>query len=266
MDYFENTPSVAEYDFEKVSYSKTAYKRVQRLRRKGRRRGIDVPYLNYELHKPEKPRTIFWIAAIISAVLLLGIFVGIGFLYNEIIKSISIFNDLGEALTALFDPETFMASAGLSAIPGMMIFLACLLLIVAIILPLCAAIYFYRFVRDVFYMANCSKEEFAKGNIISSRIFGLITVLAVAAVIFIVILIFTDTSAPKVISGLVFGGIVLVVGGLLALIIMEKTKSKKWFDTLDESNKQNYLEHEQTLRRVKRRLNNEKQFWSNLGK
>lgn len=266
MDYFENTPSVAEYDFEKVSYSKTAYKRVQRLRRKGRRRGLDVPHLNYELHKPEKPRTIFLIAAIISAVLLIGIIVGIGFLYNEIIKSISIFDGIGEVFTALFDPETFMASAGLSAIPGLMIALAYLLLIVTFLLPVGAIIYFYRFVRDVFYMANCSKEEFAKGNIISSRIIGLITVLAVAAAIFVVILIFTDTSTPKVISGLVFGGIVLVVGGLLALIIMEKSKAGKWFDTLDESNKQNYLEHEQALRRVKRRLNNEKQFWSNLGK
>lgn len=196
----------------------------------------------------------------------MGIIVGIGFLYNEIIKSISIFDGIGEVFTALFDPETFMASAGLSAIPGLMIALAYLLLIVTFLLPVGAIIYFYRFVRDVFYMANCSKEEFAKGNIISSRIIGLITVLAVSAAIFVVVLIFTDTSTPKVISGLVFGGIVLVVGGLLALIIMEKTKAGKWFDTLDESNKQNYLEHEQALRRVKRRLNNEKQFWSNLGK
>lgn len=254
------------FDYEKESYGKFAYKRVQRLRRKGQRRGISVPYLGYELTKPDKPRTTFLIAAIISAALLIGIIIGLGFLYNGVIKSITIFDGIGDVFKAVFDPTAFALSAGLSAIPGMMILLAYILLITIFLLPLGAIIYFYRFVRDVFYMANCSKEEFAKGNIVSSRLTGLILALIAATVVFTIIAICVEASNVKLLAGIVYGGIVIVLGGLTVLMIIEKNKCAKWFESLNEYEKQNYLEHESSLRRIKRRLNTEKQFWSNLGK
>lgn len=259
----ENTSNTQDY--EQTSYGKFAYKRVQRLRRKGKRRGIQVPYLNYELTKPEKPRTAFWIVAVLSAVLLSGVIVGLGFLYNKLIGSISIFDGMGDVLKAVFDPSTFALSAGLSAIPGLMIFLAYLLLILMFVLPLIAILYVYRFVRDTFYMAQCSKEEFAKGSLVSSRLTGYAVGIVVCTVLFIVILT-NAASGAKLTASLVYAGIVAVLGTLLVLTALEKRKCAQWFETLGENKKQNYLSHEKALRRVKSRLKMEKQVWSDLGK
>lgn len=264
MDNNFAAPQISERDYERDSYGKFVYKRVQRLRRKGKRRGINVPYLNYELTKPDKPRVIFWIVAAVSAVLLVGIMVGMGFLYNELIKSISIFNGIADVIKALFDPEAFALSAGLTAIPGLMMVLAFILLALLFILPICAAIYVYRFVRDSVYMAKCSKEEFAKGNIVTSRITGLIVALILSTVLLIVLLINIDAANARLLSGLVYGGILIVLGGLLALTVVEKIKATKWFDGIDEFKKQNYLAHERALRRVKSHLRIEKRMWSDI--
>lgn len=254
------------YDYEQLSYGKYAYKRVQRLRRKGRRRRIDVPPLGYELTKPEKPRVAFYVIAAVSAVALIGLLIGIGFLYNELVKSIWEFNNgIVDVLKAVFDPATFALSAGLSAIPGLMIVMAYVLLIVMLLLPIGILLYIYHFIRDVIYMANCSKEEFAKGNIISSRITGLIFGIVVATAILIVLLM-TVTTEINMLIWLVYGGIVLVLGCLLAFMAVEKIKCLKWFDTLDEYCKQNYLDHERALRRIKSRLKFERDVWSNFGK
>ena len=253
-------------DYEKTSYGKFAYKRVQRLRRKGKRRGIEVPQLNYELTKPENSRMAFWIAAVISVVLFVGIIIGICLLYNELIKTFSDLNGIGEFLKVVFDPAMLTASFGWSAVPGILLVVVYILIAVLFVLPIIAVVYFYRFVRDAFYMAKCSKEEFAKGSIISSRMLGLVAVIIVAAVIFVILLSYLSASSVKLYVGLIFGGLTIALGGLLTLTAIEKIKCAKWFESLDESKKQNYLEHEKALRRVKSRLNMEKRMWDGIGK
>lgn len=253
-------------DYEKISYGKTAYKRVQRLRRRGRRRGFEVPLLGYELTKPEKPRLAFLIVAIASAVLFVGIIIGIGFLYNTLITTFSDLSGIGEFLKVVFDPAILSASFGWSAIPGILLVVVYLLIALLFALPVVAAIYFYTFVRDAFYMAKCSKEEFAKGSLISSRILGFSAVLAVVTVIFIILMSYATAENAKLYLGLIYAALVIALGGLLALMAVEKIKCGKWFESLEEDKKQNYLNHEGAMRRVKRRLNTEKHFWQNLGK
>ena len=253
-------------DYEKLSYGKFVYKRVQRLRRKGQRRGIKVPQLGYELTKPEKPRVAFWVIAILSAVLFAGILVGIGFLYNELVKAFSDLGGLGDLIKVLFRPDILGGSFGTSALPGLLLVMVYVLIGVLFALPVIAAIYFYRFVRDAFYMAKCSKEEFAKGNIITSRIIGMITLIVLATVIFIILLSNVTAASAKLYTGLIYAGLVIALGGLLTFMLVEKIRCGKWFESLDEDKKQNYLAHERALRQVKRRLNTEKQIWENLGK
>lgn len=257
-----------ECDYEKLSYGKFVYKRVQRLRRKGKNRGIEVPYLNYELNKPEKPRIAFWVIAAVSAVLFVGILVGIGFLINAIIKFYAEMNNtgVGDMLKNLFNPDYIAVSLGITA--GLGIVLAVLaygiaLAILSVFISI--AIYFYHFVRDAFYMAKCSKEEFAKGNIISSRIRRLGFLLVMATVILIVLLIYLPASA-RVIVGIIYAGLVIALGGLLALMMIEKSKNAKWFESLEEDKKQNYLMHDKALRRVKSRIKSDRQFWESLGR
>lgn len=264
-DVFDLGSASSGCDYEKISYGKWVYRRVQRLRRKGKRRAIEVPQLGYKLTKPDKPRIAFWILAIISAIFLIGIVVGIGFLYNELVKTFSLFGNLGDVLKVAFDPKTFALSAGLSSIPAIMVILAYLLVVVMLLLPIAAIIYVYNFVREIFYMANCSKEEFARGNVIASRISGLVVALITSTVIFIALLIYFPASA-RILLGLVYGAIVIVCGGLLALIVVERAKNRKWFETLDEDKKQNFLAHDNALRKVKSRLRFERNLWNDFGR
>lgn len=260
--------AMEDVDYEALSYGKKEYKRVCRLRKKARERGIEVPRLRYELTKPEKPRLAFWVIAVVSAVIFAGVIVGLFFLYSEMIKFFSDgeLDGLSDFIGVLFQPEVLSGSLGLSALPGVLLVVVYLLIFVLFLLPFAAAFYFYGFVRDAFYMAKCSKEEFAKGNVIASRLIGLIAVLATVVVLFILTLSYVEAAGARTAVSLIFAGIVITLGGLIALIFFEKYKCGKWFDSFDEEKKQNYLEHERALRSVKRRLKSEKQFWSNLGK
>ena len=260
------SPEGPQTDFEKISYGKAAYKRVQRLRRKGRRRGIDVPTLGFELTKPDKPRMAFWIVAIVSAVLFAGILIATGFLYNELVKIFSDLNGVGDLIRTMFDPKILQGSLGLSALPGILMIFIYILLILLFALPIILAIYFYRFVRDAFYMAKCSKEEFAKGRIITSRIFGIVTFLIVATVIFIFLLTQIAAGNAKVLASVIYVAFLLAFGGLLVLMILEKVKAGKWFDTVEEARKQNYLAHEKALRRIESRLRTDRHLWERIGK
>lgn len=252
-------------DHEKSSYGAYAYKRVQRLRRKGKRRGIDVPPLGYDLTEPEKPRIVFWVIAIVSAVLFVGMLVGLILLYNVLIKTFSDLRGIGDFLKIVFKPAVLTASFGWSAIPGILLVAVYLLLAVLFALPIVAVVYFYRFVRDAFYMTKCSKEEFARGSIVSSRLTGLAVVLATATVLFIVLLSYISAASAKLYFGLIYGGLVLALGGLLACMAVEKVRCGKWFEGLGEDKKQNYLAHERALRKVKSRLRTEKQLWNDWG-
>lgn len=256
-----------EIDYEQLSYGKVAYKRVQRLRKKGKRRGIDIPALGFELTKPDKPRIVFWIAAIVGLVIAAGILVGFGFVMKYAIDFLSRhFKDSGGFLKTIFNPTLFFASAGLTIIPILIMIMAYCMILLMLLIPVIMALYCYTFARNAFYMARCSKEEFAKGEFIWGHIVNFAVVLVVSTVLLIVCLLSTDAQKLKIAIGLVYLGIVIIFGGLLTLLVLEKKKCTKWFDSLPEDKKQNFLEHDKGLRRVKRRLNSERQFWSNFGR
>lgn len=240
-------------DYEKSSYGGYAYRRVQRLRKRGEKRGIFVPALEYELTKPDKRRTAFWITAIVSAAIFAGITAGLWLLYNEIIK---IFSDLGglfRFMRYVFNPDVLFGSFGLSALPGILMAGMYILIFVLLSVPFSSAVYFYRLVRDAYYMSHCSKEEFAKGEIVASRMFSLAVFLTAITILLIVLLAYISVASAMIYIGLIYGGLAAVLGTLLALILIERTKSSKWFDTLDESKKQSYLAHESALRMAKSR-------------
>ena len=254
--------------YEKLSYGKSVYRRVQRWRRRAARRGMEIPYLAYELHKPDKPRIFFWILAIISAIIFAGIVVGIGALYVVVIKNVTGMPDFGSALSTLFDKETLLKSGTLSGLAGFFLIIVMILLytllIAVMIIPFAAAFYFYISVRDTFYMAKCSKEEFAEGNVIGSRIFKLGAILVALTIMFIVGMVYVEIPVGKTILGILYAALMLALGGLLALILLERHKCKKWFETLDTRQQQNYLAHDQGIRKIKRRKKKERDAWNTM--
>ncbi len=251
-------------DYEQLSYGKLGYKRVQRLRKKGERRGIEVPKLEFELHKPDKPRIVFWIAAIVGIIVFVGILVGTGFLIKFLVDVFSEFyKDTGGLFKTLTNPGVLFVSQGISIAPLLFLIMAYLFVALIGIIPLMIALYCYYFVRNMLYVAKCSKEEFAKGERISGYIVCYIGILVAATIILIVVLSLTDAQTAKFLVGLIYGGVVIIFGGLLALMIIERQKCKKWFEGLNEDNKQNFLEHDKALRLVKSHLNLERQLWNN---
>lgn len=248
-------------DYEQISYGKFGYKRVQRLRRKGKRRGIEVPQLNYALTKPEKPRIAFWVAAIIGIIAFIAILVGAGFLIKFIIDVFSdLYKDTGGFFKTVIHPGTLFATQGLSLVPVLFLILAYLALISIAVVPLVIALSCFRFVRNMLYTARCSKEEFARGERISGNITGAIGILVGATVVMIVIFVMTDAHTARLLVGLIYGAIVIIAGGFLALMIIERKKCKKWFEGLEEDNKRNFIEHDNGLRRIKSRLHFERQL------
>ncbi len=156
----------------------------------------------------------------------------------------------------------FIATQGLSFIPVLILIAIYSLFAVIVIIPIMIAIYCYRFACNMLYLARCSKEEFAKGELITSQITGYVITLVAATIILIAVCCLTDVQNARLIVGLIYCGVVIIFGGLLALIIIEKVKCGKYFDTLDEDLKQNYLAHENALRSVKSRLGFERRFWN----
>ena len=238
-----------DVDYEKLSYSKLSYKRVQRLRRRAKRRGVEVPKLEYPLTKPDKPRILFWIMAIISAILYLGIVVGVGYLADALITSIN-GSGLGEFIKNITKPEFVLLSLGIPTTVSLIFIIIIYSLIVLLLLAaVLFVIYAFRFVRESFYMATCSKEEFAKGSIITGRILRYTVIIVLVTVLLIVGLVRgpSDDVIVKVISGVLYGVLLLVLGGPLLLMVLERRKCKKWFEAQPEEKKRNYIEHDRGL-------------------
>ena len=248
-------------DYEALSYGKVGYKRVQRLRKKGKRRKIEVPRLGYELHKPDRPRIVFWVLAAVAAVLMVGAIIGSVFLINMVVKTQKNFNGLGDIFKAAFNPTIFAVSLGMSVLPALMILFVYFMLFMLILIPVLVGLYLYTFVRDALYLARCSKEEFAKGYDVSGRITRLVVCLIIATVAFVTVMYLAPVKHMRLLLGFVYACFVLVFGGLLAILLLARAKDAKWFESLDEAQKQNFLAHDAGLRKVKKRLRSERAFW-----
>ena len=72
----ENENLIQNDEIEKTSYSDYSYKKVKKLRQKGKYWGYDVPYLQHPVSKQEKPRAVFIVAGV------LYIFLTIALLYD----------------------------------------------------------------------------------------------------------------------------------------------------------------------------------------
>lgn len=256
MEQIDNTQNATYY--EEISYDKRTFKKVAKLRKKGLKYGIVVPNLNYELTKPEKPRKTFLVISIILSLALIGMIIALGFLYNKVLN-ILFETNLLEIIGNLFNPVFLAETLGLSAIPGLMILVVYIIIIACLLLPIYLLVYVYRFIRDSFRMVNCSIEEIAKGNTITNRITTLILNLIFIVIVFVLLLWQLDERVKGLLIVL-FIVLCLIFGGLLTLILIERIKANKIFDSLEEDKKQNYLEHEKALKLVQYREKARKDF------
>ena len=81
----QNENLVQNDEVEKASYSDYSYKKVKKLREKGKYWGYDVPFLQHPVHKQEKPRAIFIVAGVLYTILTIAMLVATYFIARSFI-------------------------------------------------------------------------------------------------------------------------------------------------------------------------------------
>ena len=239
-----------ELAYEKASYTQFSYNKVQKMRMVGRMHGVKVPYLNYNLTKPEKTRKTFitiGIIAIIAAVLVaaLAVFSTIGITIPLFTSATEI---AGEATPAY---DYFGIVAGLK---GMGIFL--MVLVALMIYGFFAALlgFLIYFAKNSFNLAKATREEVAKGPTVYNIMFSCIGLVAVILAVTIFLAIKLNFSNTGSIILLVVGLLLAAgVASMLGFIIYNIVQENKWFKTLPPEQQKNYKDHAYGLRRARAR-------------
>lgn len=214
------------------SYGKLGYKRLKRLRKKALNHGITVPELKYKLERPTGPRGLLLAAAIICLVLLAsctGLFIYFA-TCNKLVSNLIELMNLG---SNNLSKEAIAASLGFSSLAsaGVAILVVCALLV--LIFPIMFLIYFALFTRDTFNLAFSSKQELAKGYMTYLYFYRLAFSAIVMIILNFVFITFINIEASTKQLLTILSIIVLLLSfiAILVLLIIERTKCKKWYNS-----------------------------------
>ena len=238
---------------EKESYSAYSYKEVRKIRQKGAMRGIEVPYLKYPVTQPEKPRVLFLILGIISAILFAAAVVGAGYVFITTVLPL-ILNTIG-VTGALTTKHTFDI-LGLGVLFGGLVSIMVWMLPILIIGVLIALIVtLFILTRQMFGMTKLSMQEFAVGHEISNLIRNLIIIISIPAIVAVAVFITVKNIQPAGIALLigVIAVFALVFGSILAYLIIGRRKAKKQFAELSEEQQADFKAHARALEKAHRR-------------
>lgn len=251
----QNENLIQNDEVEKASYSDYSYKRVRKLREKGKYWGYEVPYLQYPVNKQEKPRAIFLVAGILYAIMASLMLVATFFVVTGFVLPL-----LGTALGLsgmfkIFQWDILGLFATISALVPIFIWL---ILIATIGLLVGINIYFISQTIKFFKMSKISMQEMAKGFEVQSLIIRLGTIMGIAVVVGVAILVLTRENVTLAGVWLVIGimlAILAVISPFFILLIIERNKAKKQFDELSEEQQTDFIRHNQMLDRVHRKSN-----------
>ena len=244
-------PAQAEPEdkFEKESYNEFSYNQVQRKRLQGKMYGVQVPYLNFHLHKADKPRTKYVVfGSLLITLAALVLVVAAIFLIGAIIPVASNGVD-----TPSPQWDIFHVVEGLQ---GMAIGLALIVLFGLLFAIVILGVFIFLPAMRCFHLAKANKEEMAYGLNMDGLMWQAIIAAVVAfAMFFVVPFVMKDSSAywvtPLPYILIVFA---LLLIGVAVIIIVDKFKAVKWFkENLTPEEQENYKAHVRALERVKRR-------------
>ncbi len=242
-------------EIEKNSFTPYMQKQVKKLRKKGLEYGVSVPYLNYELDKPEKQRKIFNVIAIMFFVLAIAMVIGtvVMYFYTHIFSAIFEIANKSNNLTSY---DALQNSLGLSGFVGIASWALVLILVVISVLPIPIIIVTISFARKNLSFAKMSRQEMAKGfeikNFIIFLIFSTIFTLVLAIILLCQGMASGFFGICSVVSLFLLSGICAF---LSIIIIKEKNKDAQWFNTLPIERQQDFLNFNKSLNLVKSKKN-----------
>ena len=255
----EEDPNLIQNDeIEKASYSEYSYKKVQKLREKGKYYGYDVPYLQHPVKKQEKPRAIFVVFGVLYAIaaaiaLALSVFLVINFLLPVIGQAVGI---SGFVKFRVWD--IFGLFAGVSAIGVMMVWVV-VIAVAALIFGV--NLFLISQTIKMFRMSKISMQEMAKGYEVSGMLLRLAVLIVGTLIAGIAILVLTRENIEPAGIGLVVGVMVAIcalVGTIFGLLLWQRIKAKKEFEELSEEEQKDFIRHNQVLDRLERKRNKSK--------
>lgn len=238
-------------EIEKNSFSPYMQKQVNKLRKKGLEYGITVPFLNYELNKPEKPRKLFNIIAILFFALALAMIVGtiVMYIYTNIFSAIVEIANKSHDLT---NYDTLQNSLGLSGFVGIASWAVALVLVILSLLPIPVFIVTINLARKNLSFAKMSKQEMAMGFEIKNFVVFLTICSILSLLLAVVFLCQGMGSGVFGICSIVVLFLLFAVCVALAVIIQkERKKEQQWFATLPQEKQQDFLSLNKSLVMVK---------------
>lgn len=178
--------TVVNDQIEKDSYSDYSYKTVKKLRERGKLMGVDVPYLNHPVTKPEKPRALFLVLGIIFAALLVLVCVGIGYLTITTILPM-ILNMVGVTTTLTTRHVYDIFGIG-SFIGTTLSFFLWVIVIVFVLFAIGIIVALVSITRKMFGLTKASVQEVAVGHVVANLIKNIILCIVIPIVLAVALL------------------------------------------------------------------------------
>lgn len=254
MEENQNTNNLDE--IEKQSYSPRTYKQVQKLRQKGKLRGVDVPYLKYPLKSQQKVRPLFVTLGVLNCILLaLACAVVI---YLSVTVFIPLALNLVGITTTLTTKIEFDVLGIFSLFGSLISILLWLFEILFVFLAVTIIVSLTKTTLNMFGLTKASMQEVAYGHTIKKLSKTMVVGIIVSIIACVCVLIFSK-DIGKENSAILVGIIAIIVAVLitiLALIIVEKKKAKKEFEKLPSEQQENFKAHFQALNMLSKRKKN----------
>lgn len=255
-NFTQEDPDLIQNDeIEKQSYSEHSYKKVKKLREKGKYWAIDVPYLQHPVQKQEKPRPLFMVFGVLYLLVLiaslaLSVIIVTYFLLPLIAQAIGL-----NSLVKVRAWDIFGLVAMFSSIVP--IFIWTIIIAVAALIIGINAFLIYETI-NMFHMSKISMQEMAKGYEVGSMLFALGTIMVVTLITGITILVLTRENIKPAGIALVVGVMLIVcaiVGTIFGLLMAQRVKANKQFETLPEEQQNDFIRHNRALDRIHRHRN-----------
>lgn len=244
-------------EIEKASYSAHSYRKVQKLREKGKYWGLDVPYLQHPVTKQEKPRAYFVTFGILYllvtlAVMALSVIVVLNYMFPLIGQAIGVSEMFGFGLQPW---DIFGIFAVFTSVAPILLWI--LVIVFAAAIVGINALFISQTVK-MFSLTKISMQEMAKGYEVGDILIRFGTIIGITIAAGVAILVLTrETVKPEGIA-LIVGimlGVCAVVGTAFGVLLAQRNKAKKQFAELSVGEQQDYIRHNQMLDRVHRSHN-----------
>ena len=251
----QNENLIQNDEIEKSSYSDYSYRKVKKLREKGKYWGYEVPYLQHPVSKQEKPRAIFIVAGVLYAILAIALLVATYFVVRGCILPM-VGSALGMSDFFKIQEWDIFGLAAIFFSLGPILLWIFIIAISGLVIGL--NIYFIFQTIRFFKMSKISMQEMAKGYEVGNLIVKLGAIMAIAVVVGIAILVLTKGKATAAGIWLIIGimaAIIAVISPFFALLIVGRKKAKEQFAQLSEEQQQDFIRHDRMLDRVRRKSN-----------